>query len=132
MLSKLSRGAAAGLAAVCTALATSGAMAAWSDLNLPVGVTPISRDVYDLHMLILWICVVIGIIVFGAMLISMVLHRKAAGHKPAQFHHSTLAEIVWTVVPFVILVGFAIPATRTLIDMESTSESELTLKVTGY
>ncbi len=131
MLLKFSRGAAAGLAIACTMLVTSGAMAAW-DLNLPVGVTPLSRDVYDLHMLILWICVVIGIIVFGAMFISMVLHRKAAGHKPAQFHHSTLAEILWTVVPFVILVGFAIPATRTLIDMEDTSESELTIKVTGY
>ena len=132
MLSKFSRGAAAGLAAVCTTLTTSGAMAAWDELNLPVGVTPLSRDVYDLHMLILWICVIIGIIVFGAMFISIVLHRKAAGHKPAQFHHSTLAEIVWTVVPFVILVGLAIPATNTLIDMEDTSESDLTIKVTGY
>jgi cytochrome c oxidase subunit 2 len=118
--------------ALAMTLATGNAMAAWDELNLPVGVTPISRDVYDLHMLMLWICVIIGIIVFGAMLVSIVLHRKAAGHAPAQFHHSTFAEIVWTVVPFVILVGLAIPATRTLIDMEDTSEAELTLKVTGY
>jgi cytochrome c oxidase subunit 2 len=83
-------------------------------------------------MLMLWICVIIGIIVFGAMFVSIVLHRKAAGHAPAQFHHSTFAEILWTAVPFVILVGFAIPATRTLIDMEDTSESALTIKVTGY
>lgn len=131
MLSKISRGAAAGLAAVCTSFAASGAMAAW-DLNLPVGVTPISRDVYDLHMLILWICVIIGIIVFGAMFAAIVLHRKSAGHKPAQFHHSTFAEIAWTIVPFVILVGFAIPATKTLIDMEDTSEADITIKVTGY
>ncbi len=131
MLSKFSRGVAARLAAVCTTFTTSGAMAAW-DLNLPVGVTPLSRDVYDLHMLIVWICVIIGIIVFGAMFIAIVLHRKAAGHKPAQFHHSTFAEIVWTTVPFVILVGLAIPATNTLIDMEDTSESDLTIKVTGY
>jgi len=106
-------------------------MAAW-DLNLPVGVTPISRDVYDLHMLMLWICVIIGIIVFGAMFVSILLHRRAAGHKPAQFHHSTLAEIAWTIIPFVILVAFAVPATKTLIDMEDTSGADLTIKVTGF
>ena len=132
MFSKVKRGAAAGLLGLATTLAASSAMAAWDELNLPVGVTPISRDAYDLHMLILGICVVIGIIVFGAMFISIVFHRKAAGHKAAQFHHSTLAEIVWTIVPFVILVSFAIPATTTLMRMEDTSESELTLKVTGF
>ncbi len=132
MFSILKRGSATGLVALATTLATGNAMAAWDELNLPVGVTPLSRDVYDLHMLILWICVIIAIIVFGAMFISIVLHRKSAGHAPAQFHHSTFAEILWTVVPFIILVGLAIPATRTLIDMEDTSESELTLKVTGY
>jgi cytochrome c oxidase subunit 2 len=132
MLSIVRRGTAAGLAALAMTLATGSAFAAWDELNLPVGVTPISRDVYDLHMLMLWICVIIGIIVFGAMFVSIVLHRKAAGHAPAQFHHSTFAEILWTAVPFVILVGFAIPATRTLIDMEDTSESALTIKVTGY
>ena len=131
MLSKISRGTAAGLAAMFTMFASSGAMAAW-ELNLPVGVTPISRDVYDLHMLILWICAIIGVVVFGAMFVSIVLHRKAAGHKPAHFHHSTLAEILWTVVPIVILVAFAIPATKTLINMEDTSEAEITIKVTGY
>jgi cytochrome c oxidase subunit 2 len=132
MLSILRRGAAAGLVALAMTLVTGNAMAAWDALNLPVGVTPISRDVYDLHMLVLWICVVIGIIVFGAMFVSIVLHRKAAGHKAAQFHHSTFAEIVWTVIPSVILLGLAIPATKTLIDMEDTSEAELTLKVTAY
>ena len=132
MLSILRRGSATGLVALAVMLATGNAMAAWNELNLPVGVTPISRDVYDLHMLVLWICVIIGIIVFGAMFVSIVLHRKAAGHKPAQFHHSTLAEIVWTVIPSVILLGLAIPATKTLIDMEDTSEAELTLKVTAY
>ena len=131
MLSNISRGTAAGLAAMFTMFASSGAMAAW-ELNLPVGVTPISREVYDLHMLILWICVVIGVVVFGAMFVSIVLHRKAAGHKPAHFHHSTLAEILWTIVPFVILVALAIPATKTLINMEDTSEAEITIKVTGY
>jgi cytochrome c oxidase subunit 2 len=132
MLSKVKRGAAAGLVGLATTLASASAMAAWNELNLPVGVTSISRDAYDIHMLMLWICVIMGIIVFGAMFVSIVLHRKAAGHKPAQFHHSTLAEIAWTVIPIVILVGFAIPATFGLIRMEDTSESELTLKVTGY
>jgi cytochrome c oxidase subunit 2 len=132
MLSIFRRGSATGLVALAMMLATGNAMAAWDELNLPVGVTPISRDVYDLHMLVLWICVIIGIIVFGAMFVSIVLHRKAAGHKAAQFHHSTLAEIVWTVIPSVILLGLAIPATKTLIDMEDTSEAELTLKVTAY
>ena len=135
MLSKISRATAtataAGLAAMLTMFASSGAMAAW-ELNLPVGVTPISRDVYDLHMLILWICVIIGVVVFGVMFVSSVLHRKAAGHKPAHFHHSTFAEILWTIVPFVILVALAIPATKTLINMEDTSEAEITIKVTGY
>jgi cytochrome c oxidase subunit 2 len=132
MLSFFRRGSATGLVALAMMLATGNAMAAWDELNLPVGVTPISRDVYDLHMLVLWVCVIIGIIVFGVMFVSIVLHRKAAGHKPAQFHHSTFAEIVWTVIPSVILLGLAIPATKTLIDMEDTSEAELTLKVTGY
>jgi len=132
MLSKICRGAAAGLAAVSTSFAASGAMAGWDQLNMPVGVTPISHDVYDLHMLILWICAIIGVVVFGAMFVSIVLHRKAAGHKPAHFHHSTFAEIAWTIVPFVILVACAIPATKTLINMEDTSEAEITIKVTGY
>ena len=132
MLSNVKRGAAAVLVGLATTLLTSNAMAAWDELNLPRGVTPISREVYDLHMLMLWICVIIGIVVFGAMFISMVLHRKAAGHKPAHFHHSTVAEIAWTIIPFAILVGFAIPATKTLLFMEDTSESDITIKVTGY
>jgi cytochrome c oxidase subunit 2 len=132
MFSNFRRGAAAGLAGLATTLAAASAMAGWGDINLPVGVTPISRGAYDLHMLMLWITVVIGTIVFGVMFVSIVLHRKAAGRKPAQFRHSTLAEIVWTIIPFVILVGFAVPATRTLIDMEDTTDADLTLKVTAY
>lgn len=113
-------------------LAVANAHAAFSDLNMPVGVTPISREAYNLHMLILWICVVIGIIVFGAMFYSMYNHRKSTGHKPAQFHHSTKAEVFWTIIPFLILVGLAWPATKALVAMEDTSEADLTLKVTGY
>lgn len=106
-------------------------MADWG-LNLPRGVTPISQQAYDLHMLILWICVVIGIVVFGAMFISMISHRKSKGAVAAQFHESTAVEIVWTIIPFLILIGMAIPATRALIDMENTSDADLSIKVTAY
>lgn len=120
----------AGVGAGITALAGS-AHAAW-DLNLPRGVTPISQQAYDLHMLILWVCVAIGVVVFGAMFYSMAVHRKSAGAEAAHFHHSTFAEIVWTIIPFVILIGMAIPATKALVMMEDTSESDMTLKITGY
>ena len=107
------------------------ASAAW-ELNLPVGVTPLSTIVYDLHMLILWICVLIGVVVFGVMFYSIVYHRKSRGHEAAHFHHSAFAEIAWTVIPCIILIGMAIPSTTTLIEMEDTSDPDMTLKVTGY
>ena len=118
---------------VITALVSAAgtARAEWA-LNMPQGVTPTSRDVYDLHMLILWICVIIGVIVFGAMIWSIVHHRRSKGAEAAQFHHSTTAELLWTGVPFLILIGMAIPATRTLIAMEDTTASDITIKVTGY
>ncbi|MEO1888302.1 MAG: cytochrome c oxidase subunit II [Cycloclasticus sp.] len=101
-------------------------------LNMPVGVTETSRQVYDLHMLILWVCVAIGVVVFGAMIYSMIYHRKSRGAVASQFHESMTAELVWTVIPFVILVVMAIPATTVLIDMHDTSEADMTVKVTGY
>ena len=101
-------------------------------LNLPRGVSPISQEAYDLHMLILSVCVAIGVVVFGAMFISIVKHRKSKGAQPAQFHESTAVEIVWTIVPFLILVGMAIPATKALVAMEDTSNADLSIKVTGY
>lgn len=101
-------------------------------LNMPRGVTAVSREVYDLHMLIFWICVVIGIGVFGVMFWSIFHHRKSRGAVPAQFHESTLVEIIWTVVPMLILVGMAVPATKTLVKMYDSREAELTVKVTGY
>lgn len=114
-------------------------LAAWSAgahaefaLNMPRGVTAISQDVYNLHMLIFWICVAIGVVVFGAMFWSIYHHRKSRGAIPAQFHESTLVEIVWTVIPMLILIGMAIPATKTLIRMADTRDAELTVKVTGY
>ena len=119
------------LLAVSLASLAGSASAAW-ELNLPVGVTPLSAIVYDLHMLILWICVLIGVVVFGVMFYSIVYHRKSRGHEAAHFHHSTFAEIAWTVIPCIILVGMAIPSTTTLIEMEDTSDPDMTLKVTGY
>lgn len=101
-------------------------------LNMPEGVTPLSREVYGLHMLILWICVLIGVVVFGAMFYSIYHHRKSKGTVPAQFHESTTIEVVWTIVPMLILIGMAIPATRVLVAMEDTAEADLTVKVTGY
>lgn len=121
-----------GLSAAGLALgASSQALAEWG-LNLTEGVTPISRDVYGLHMLIIWICVGIAVVVFGAMFWSILHHRKSKGVVPAQFHESTSVEVVWTVIPFLILVGMAIPATKTLIAMEDVSNPDMTVKVTGY
>ena len=102
-----------------------------SDLNLRQGVTDISQQVYGLHMLMFWICVVIAVVVFGVMFYSMVAHRKSKGAKPANFHENVKVEIAWTVVPFLILIGMAVPAANTLIDMEDVSESDITVLVTG-
>lgn len=100
-------------------------------LNLTRGVTDISAQVYDLHMIILIICAVIGVAVFGMMLYSIIFHRKSRGVKPATFHESVKVEIAWTVVPFLILMGMAIPAARTLIAMEDTSAADVSIVVTG-
>jgi len=100
--------------------------------NMTPGATPFSRDVYRLHMIILGIVTVIGILVFAAMFTSIYLHRRSRGADPATFHHSARAEIIWTVIPIVILVVMAVPATSVLIDMEDTSGAELDIKVTGY
>ena len=104
----------------------------WDVLNMPVGVTEVSREVYTLHMRIFWICVVIGALVFGVMIYSMFKHRKSKGAVASSFHESTSVEIVWTLVPFVILVVMAWPAAKVLIKMEDFSESEMTIQVTGY
>ncbi|MCU7553550.1 cytochrome c oxidase subunit II [Alteromonas sp. ASW11-19] len=102
-----------------------------SSLNLRRGVTDISGQVYDLHMLMFAICVVIAVVVFGVMFASMYLHRKSRGAKPANFHESVKVEIAWTVVPFLILIFMAVPAANTLIAMEDTSEPDMTVLVTG-
>ncbi len=103
-----------------------------NEINMPRGVTSQSVINYQLHMVILWICVVIGVIVFSAMFVSIVLHRKSKGHEAAQFTHSTKAEIVWTVIPVLILIAMAVPATTALINMEVAPETEMTIKITGF
>ncbi|HSG88448.1 MAG TPA: cytochrome c oxidase subunit II [Pseudomonadales bacterium] len=99
---------------------------------MPVGVTAVSREIYDLHMLIFWICVAIGVVVFGAMLFSMVFHRKSLGYKPATFHESTKVEIAWTVVPMLILIGMAIPATDVLVKIYDSGGEDMVVEVRGY
>ncbi|WP_295895514.1 cytochrome c oxidase subunit II [uncultured Vibrio sp.] len=102
-----------------------------SSMNMTQGVTEISQKVYDLHMLIFYICCAIAVVVFGVMFYSIINHRKSKGAVAAHFHESTKVEIIWTVIPVIILVAMAIPATKTLIAMEDTSQSDLTVKVTG-
>ena len=126
-MSKLMKNAAAVFAGCLPATA----FAAW-ELNMPVGVTELSRDIHRLHMLIFWICVVIALVVFGMMIYSIVKFRHSQGAVAANFDHSTKAEIVWTIIPIAILIGMAVPAAETLIKIEDTRNAELTVKITGY
>ena len=114
------------------ATAPLGAALAEYQLNLPRGVTPVSERAYDLHMLIFAICCVIAVVVFGVMFYSIVKHRKSRGVEAAQFHEDTRIEVIWTLVPVLILVGMAIPATKALVAMEDTSNADMTIQVTGY
>ncbi|MEJ2177365.1 MAG: cytochrome c oxidase subunit II [Gammaproteobacteria bacterium] len=115
-------------------IATAFAMPAWADweVNMPKGVTDISHKVYDMHMLAFWIMCIVAVAVFGAMFISILKHRKSKGAQPADFHESVAVEVVWTIIPFVILIVLALPAARTLIAQEDDSNAELTIKITGY
>ena len=101
-------------------------------LNMYKGVTPISQDIYWLHMLAMWVCVAIGVVVFGIMIYSLIHHRKSKGYKPASFHDNTRLEIIWSIIPFVILVGLAIPATHILVRLEDSSEADVTIKIVGH
>jgi cytochrome c oxidase subunit 2 len=100
-------------------------------LNFQPPVTQIAEEIYSLHNLMLVICLVIFVAVFGVMFYSIVKHRKSVGHKPASFHESTAVEIAWTIVPFLIVIGMALPATKTVVAMKDTSNADLTIKVTG-
>ncbi len=117
---------------VILALFSGSAGAEIQPYNLPVGVTEISREIFDLHMLIYWICVVIGVIVFGAMAYSIVVHRKSRGHEADQFHESATVEFAWTLVPLLILIAMAVPAAKTLIKLENVGDADMTVKITGY
>ncbi|WP_394149295.1 cytochrome c oxidase subunit II [Vibrio maritimus] len=116
---------------LATALVSQPLLAESSNYNLTRGVTNISNQVYDLHMLIFYICCAIAFVVFGVMFYSIFKHRKSKGAVPANFHESTKVEVVWTVIPIIILVLMAIPATKTLVAMEDTSQSDITIKITG-
>ncbi len=119
-------------AAGALAALASGAAIAELAFDLQTPVTPIAQQMYDLHVYIFVVCVVIFILVFGVMFYSVFKHRKSVGHKAAQFHENTTVEIVWTVIPFLILLFMAWPATKTIIAMKDTSAPGLTVKVTGY
>ena len=130
MSSKLGRiiAAAAMAAFACAAFGAD----APSHYNLQPPQSPIANEIYDLHTLIMWIILGIFVLVFGVMSIAIVKHRKSLGHQAQQFHENTTVEVLWTIVPFVILIGMAYPATKTIIAMKDTSNPDLTIKATGY
>ncbi|MEG1678827.1 MAG: cytochrome c oxidase subunit II [Stenotrophomonas sp.] len=126
-----------GLAAAAMMLSAQAAWAQSADpkewqLNMGKGVTHTSRMAWDAHMVALWVCTVIGVLVFGAMAYAMFKFRRSKGAVAKQFSHNTKAEIIWTVIPIIILVVMAWPATAKLIAMYDTRDSEMTVKVTGY
>ena len=123
------------IAAVAMILAATIANSVWAgyEVNIAAPATPISEQIYGLHMYILGFCAVIFVVVFAVMFYSIYKFRKSTGAKPdVNFHESTLIEIIWTIIPFVILLFMAIPATRTVLDMKDTSNPDITVKVTGY
>jgi len=121
-------------AAAASLLVSTGATPAWAirEYNLQDPVTPVASQIYDLHTYIMWICVVIFIGVFSVMFYSIFAHRKSKGHQAAQFHENTVVEVIWTVIPFLILLFMAFPATKTVLAMKDASAPDMTIKVTGY
>lgn len=121
------------VAGAIAALAALPARADWDLLNMPSGVSELSKEIYGTHMLMLWICLIIAVITFGAMIVAMVRFRKSKGAVADQsLLHNARLEATWTIIPVLILIGMAIPAVESLIKIEDTSGSELTIKVTGY
>ena len=130
--SKYVRPGIAAVAAALSALAAPSAQAAWT-LNMTEGLSALSREIYGLHMLMFWWCVGIAIVVFGVMIYSMVVFRKAAGAvADTSLTHSTRVEVIWTVIPVLILISMAVPAARTLVQTDDSAGSKLTIRVTGY
>lgn len=101
-------------------------------VNMHTGATVISHEVFNLHMMVFWICVAIGAVVFGIMIYSMIMHRKSRGVKPADFHSNLTIEIIWGVIPFVILIFMAVPATKTLMRINDTEDAQVNIKITGF
>ncbi|MEX2496069.1 MAG: cytochrome c oxidase subunit II [Woeseia sp.] len=112
-------------------LVANSARADWT-LNMPRGVTELSAETYDLHMMVFYWCVAIAVVVFGAMIFTMIMHRKSRGVTPAKFTHSMSAEVTWTIIPIIILLLMAIPAAETLIRIEDNRNPDLSIVVTGY
>ena len=104
----------------------------WSALNMTRGVTGVSNEVFELHMLIFWICVAIGVVVFGVMFYSMYAHTKKKNPVASTFHESTKVEIAWTIIPFLILIAMAIPASKTLVKIYDDEAGDINIQVTGY
>jgi cytochrome c oxidase subunit II len=103
------------------------------DVNIAQPASPIASQIYGLHMYILWVCLSIFVVVFGMMFYSIFKFRKSKGAVPdVNFHESTLIEIIWTIIPFIILIAIAVPATKTILEMKDTSSPDMTLKVTGF
>ncbi len=111
-------------------------VAAWAEeaskYNLQTPQTVVAQEIFDLHILIMWVCVAIFVVVFGVMFYSIWKHRKAAGHQAAHFHENTKIEIIWTIIPFAILIAMAIPSTKGILSMRDTENPDMTVKVTGY
>ena len=104
----------------------------YNGLNLQDPATRIAADQHWMHWFLMWICLIIFVLVFGTMFYSILMHRKSKGYKPASFHESTAVEVTWTVIPFLIIIGMALPATRMVVEQKDTSNADLTIKVTGY
>ena len=124
-----------GLLGPAVALAMAGNVSAESatrQLNMPQGVTEVSQAAYDIHMIMMWICTVIGVAVFGFMFYVMYAHRKSRGAVAANFHENHVVELIWTIVPALILIVMAIPATSALLKVYDTENADIDIKVTGY
>jgi cytochrome c oxidase subunit 2 len=140
MVGRFARSASVAAGLVCAVLGLAGTAVAGdrspntsNGYNLPMGVTDISHEIYDLHMLVFWICVGIAVVVFGAMIFSLLKFRKSQGAiADTSMVHSTKVEIIWTTIPVIILVFMAVPAAETILKMEDTRNSELSIRVTGY
>ena len=120
------------LSAALLTLFSVNSFAAWDDINMTEGVTVISKDVFELHMLIFWVCVAIGLVVFGIMFYSMFAYTKKKNPNPSTFHENTKVELAWTIIPFLILVLMAIPASNTLATIYDDSEGDINIQVVGY